>query len=961
LAADIDELQRNFDRPPDDARIMMRWWWFGPAVTKAELQREMELMKAGGIGGFEVQPTYPLALDDEKAGIKNFKFMSPEFLDALNFTAGKAKELGLRMDLTLGSGWPYGGPQFSVNEAAGSLYVENVRIRPGYNHVPLPYIYEGEKIIAAMIGPLKQTKPGEPPDDEPETPRGNAPRDQEPRDNTPRDDNPFREPDGRDGPPRGQDNRIVVYKELEIHDNGVDIPKGSGDMKRVTFVIASQTMMKVKRAAYGAEGFVIDHYNPAVIDKFIKLIAEPEFKACGPNRPYSVFCDSLESAGEDWTANFFEEFQKRRGYDLKPHFAALLYNTSSKARDIRHDWGKTLTELFDDYFTKSFEKWSKANGTKFRLQAYGTPPATLSSYVYADLGEGEGYTWKGFRETRWASSANHLLGCPVTSSETWTWLHSPVYRATPLDVKAEADLHFLQGVNQLIGHGWPYTPPGVEYPGWRFYASGAFNDKNPWWIVMPDVAMYLQRISFMMREGRPANDVALYLSNSDAWASFVPGRVAMNSAISRRLGREVIRQILESGYNLDFFDDGLLDLRGKVDGGTLTFGDLKFKAVVLAGVERIPPSTMRKLEEFATSGGILIATRSIPSLAPGFKATEEDQKTVREIAQRLFKDQNAPGIFLESDTGIGKALAKRLPPDVVFEPAAPEIGFVHRTTDSGEIYFLANTGNTPKKVKATFRAQAKKPEQWDPMTGRIAAAEIIAQSDGNSSVNLDLEPYASRIIVLTNRKLPARPAGARVASLPQAIDLSGGWNVSFGKDANPVAMDKLHSWTDDERTRYFSGVAVYEKKFTVPPEMFRDGLALEIALGESRAPASGGGRGSAASRDGSRMQALLDAPVREAAVVFVNGKRAAAVWCPPYRVDVTGLLKSGENQLRIEVANLAVNYMADFKNHPLPDYSALIARFGDRFQAQDMDQIRPIPSGLMGPIQLVATEKLPGN
>ncbi|MGD0383605.1 MAG: glycosyl hydrolase [Thermoguttaceae bacterium] len=102
-AADIDDLQRNFDRPPDDARIMMRWWWFGPAVTKAELQREMEMMKSGGIGGFEVQPTYPLALDDEKAGIKNFKFMSPEFLDALNFTAGKAKELGLRMDLTLGS------------------------------------------------------------------------------------------------------------------------------------------------------------------------------------------------------------------------------------------------------------------------------------------------------------------------------------------------------------------------------------------------------------------------------------------------------------------------------------------------------------------------------------------------------------------------------------------------------------------------------------------------------------------------------------------------------------------------------------------------------------------------------------------------------------------------------------------------------------------------------------------
>src|SRR5438128_8816346 len=103
--ANLAGLRRAFENPPDDARIMMRWWWFGPAVTHAELEREMRLMKEGGIGGFEVQPTYPLALDDERAGIRNLRFMSPEFLDALSFTAAKAKELGLRMDLTLGSGW----------------------------------------------------------------------------------------------------------------------------------------------------------------------------------------------------------------------------------------------------------------------------------------------------------------------------------------------------------------------------------------------------------------------------------------------------------------------------------------------------------------------------------------------------------------------------------------------------------------------------------------------------------------------------------------------------------------------------------------------------------------------------------------------------------------------------------------------------------------------------------------
>ena len=115
-ADDIARLQQGFDQPPDDARIMVRWWWFGPAVTKPQLEREMRLMKEGGIGGFEVQPTYPLAVDDELPGLKNLRFLSPEFLEAIRFTAEKAKELGLRMDLTLGSGWPYGGPQFPAGE-----------------------------------------------------------------------------------------------------------------------------------------------------------------------------------------------------------------------------------------------------------------------------------------------------------------------------------------------------------------------------------------------------------------------------------------------------------------------------------------------------------------------------------------------------------------------------------------------------------------------------------------------------------------------------------------------------------------------------------------------------------------------------------------------------------------------------------------------------------------------------
>ena len=168
--------------------------------------------------------------------------------------------------------------------------------------------------------------------------------------------------------------------------------------------------------------------------------------------------------------------------------------------------------------------WAQQHHTLFRSQTYGIPPVTLSSNKYDDLPEGEGKAtllmWRQFSDTRWAASAGHLLGNPVISSETWTWLHSPAFRATPLDMKAEADLHFLQGINQLVGHGWPYSPEIAGEPGWRMYAAGAFNAHNPWWFVMPDLTGYLQRVSFALRQGKPANDVALLLPNDDAWASF---------------------------------------------------------------------------------------------------------------------------------------------------------------------------------------------------------------------------------------------------------------------------------------------------------------------------------------------------------------------------------------------------------------------------------------------------------
>jgi hypothetical protein len=895
----IGDLERQFENPPDDSRIMMRWWWFGPAVTKSELEREMKMMKEGGIGGFEVQPVYPVALDDATTGIRNLPYLSDEFIDALRFTSEKARELGLRMDLTLGSGWPYGGLQVPISQAAGKLRFVRTRVGENSSRVPVPDIGAGEKLIAVFLA-------------------------------------------------RSQGQSVIpdsIRELTDISEGAVRIPGGLEGSHEVLFFISGRTGMMVKRPAVGAEGFVLNHYDRPAVESYLKNVGDRLMQAFGARPPHAIFCDSLEVNESDWTDDFLTEFQKRRGYDLKPHLPALALDLGPSSAAIRHDWGKTLTELFNDRFMTTMRQWASRNHTLFRIQCYGIPPAAISSNAYADLPEGEGSQWKIVRASRWASSASHLYGRPVTSSETWTWLHSPVFRATPLDVKAEADLHFLQGINQLVGHGWPYTAEGVEYPGWRFYAAGVFNEKNPWWIVMPDLTRYLQRISFLLRQGQPVNDVAFYLPECDAWASFSPGHANMIDTLRDRVGPNAVAKVLEAGFNLDFFDDEALKQIGRVETGALALGANKYKVVVLPNVERVPLDTLTKLHEFARGGGVLIATRRLPAVVPGFTATEAEQGQVRDVAQRLFVGPTAPAHFVEDEGGqLANQLRSLSRPDVSLSTAASVIGFVHRRTGDADIYYLANTSNARQSVKATFRVTGMQAKWWDPFSGGVSAANTEPGPEGVTAVSLDLEPYASRVLVFSKSPLPQQ-AVRGPAAVPLPIDISTGWQVWFGDKGKPVSLVQLRSWTGSEETRFFSGVATYEKTLILPESMLQSGFTFYLDFGEAQPLPESPGKSSG-------MQAWLDAPVREAAVVYINERRAGAVWCPPYWIDVTDFLKAGENRIKILVANTAVNYMA---GRSLPDYHLLNLRYGTRFEPQDMDKIQPIPSGLLGPIRLLAT------
>jgi len=892
----LADLRRLFLEPPDDARIMMRWWWFGPTVARAGLEREMRLMKDGGIGGVEIQPVYPLGLDDPAQNHVAHPFLSDAFLDHLRFAAAKARELGLRVDLTLGSGWPYGGPHVAISQAAGRLRVERVAAPAGAERVPVPDVRTGERLMAVFLAPSSPAVSAE----------------------------GLREIAG-------------------ISDGVLALPDRQPRARDVLFFISSRTGMMVKRPAVGAEGFVLNHYDRAAVDHYLARVGDRLLSAFDAAPPYAVFCDSLEVYESDWTDDFLDAFRARRGYDLRPLLPALLLDAGPATAAIRHDWGQTLTDLLGERFLQPMQQWARSRGTRFRLQGYGIPPATISGNAGVDLPEGEGLHWKTLRASRWAASIGHLFDRPVVSSETWTWLHSPSFRATPLDMKAEADLHFLQGINQLVGHGWPYTADGIAYPGWRFYAAGVFNEKNPWWTVMPDVSRYMQRVSWLLRQGRPANDVAFYLPNDDAWARFVPGKVgSFIEAMNQHLGPDVIPAVLDAGFNLDFVDDSVLAERARMDGGRLAIGGSRFSAVVLPGVERMPAATLRKLEAFAKQGVAVFATGRTPALAPGYLTSPADHAGVAAAAAALFGGPSPSGVFVKRDADLGAALKARLEPDLTLTAGSGDIGFVHRRTEDADFYFVANTSNVRQTVSATFRVAATSAEQWDPVAATISPAAVRRQA--GATVAIDLAPYQSTVCVFPVGAAAGGPASAgRRAGMPAPLDISAGWSVKFGSTGTTASWSTLRSWTDDDETRYFSGVATYEKAVEVDAVWLRPGQAVRLDFGEPRAIQTGGPR--------ERFQALVDAPVRDAAVVYVNGQRAGSAWCPPYALDVTPFVRPGSNTVRIEVANTAINHMA---GRALPDYKLLNLRYGTRFEPQDMDKVQPAPSGLLGPIRLVA-------
>ncbi|MHA6615957.1 glycosyl hydrolase [Pseudonocardia sp. DLS-67] len=841
----VRALRAGFADPPPEGRIMMRWWWFGPFVEEAELARELEAMAAAGIGGVEVASVYPLSTSeaDREAG----GFLSERHLSRLRFAAETAARLGLRFDVTIGSGWSFGGPHITDGTAARRLRWDAREVPMGPFRITAAQPWPGDELVAAYIGDGSEQEP----------------------------------------PTR--------FERLPVRDGAVQVPAGPGP-RTVLLAVSSPTGQNVKRAAAGAEGPVLDHCSRAATEAHLRAVAEPILAAVPSELVTAVFCDSLEVYAADWTPDLPAEFRARRGYDLLPELP-LLHTRGEGSERVRADVAATLGELYEENFVAVVREWAQRHGVLFRIQSYGQPPGPLSAYRHADLPEGEGWGWRSVTQTKWATSAAHLYERPVVSSETWTWVHSPSLAATPLDLAGEAHEHLLLGVNQLIGHGWPYSPPDAPAPGRLFYASGALTDANPWWPAMPGLTRYLHRLCWLLRQGEPVVDVALYAPSRDAVQHFTPGArgyLDLWHATRTHIGEALPAALREAGYDYDLVDDTALR---EADCG-------RYRVVVLPFVRDLPEATARLLEK---QGTVLTVGGTV----------HQDGWTVVDDVDALLP-----------------ALAALVPPDA---PTAPDVGVAHRRVGEADVYFVANTGPHERAFALRPRDEARVVERWDPRTGAARRAEV---HDGG--VPLELQPYEAAVLValpVADADVPATSAIGPV----DTVELATGWTLAY-EDAPEVRHEVAlpHRWEGDPVRADYSGGATYRTTVDVTADQLGGTLLLD--LGPVGAAAL-----DAADEPGIRgksFRAEVTAPVGDVAQVLVNGDDRGWVWAPPYSVDVTGALRPGENTITVRVLNTGLGALRAATGLDTT-VEAVTRVYGKRFAMQDLGRAqRPTSSGL---------------
>ena len=908
IALSCSEFAQNETAWPEitrESKPWTRWWWMGSDVDSVNLSFNLESLALTGIGGVEITPIYGVK------GRENhyIKYLSPEWMNMLAFTRAEASRLNMGVDMNTGTGWPFGGPEVTIEDAATKAIFQKYELKGG-QRLEEPVVVKDlkQKDIAKLVKLMAYSSKGKPVDI-----TGNVSAD-------------------------GKLNWTA--------------PKG-GDFELIALFIG-KTLQKVKRAAPGGEGYVMNHFDKDAVMRYFGKY-DKAFAQNNTPSPDNFFNDSYEVYGADWTSGLLEQFEKRRGYRLQDYFPELLADGATDiSKRVISDYRETIGDLLKENFTQPWTEWAHSHHSGTKNQAHGSPANLLDLYAAVDIPECESFGITDFdipylrkdsiskkndgdpTVLKYASSAAHITGKKYTSSETFTWL-TEHFRTSLSQCKPEIDQMFTSGVNRVYFHGSTYSPKDAIWPGWKFYASIDMSHTNPYWHDASIFFNYIARTQSFLQAGKPDNDFLLYLPMYDIWDEQRGNYFTAFSihGMREQLPKfcEAVEEITGYGYELDYISDYYLQNTIVENGLLKTTGGVNYKALILPAVHLIPLETMEQIKKLTEQGATVIFMDRYPSDVPGLSRLDEKRNLftglMKQFPQNDFKkvsvNKSGKGTIITGND-YGEILSKS---GVNEESFVSGLGgqLIRRSHETGHCYFFSMLKNNPVDEWVSLGVKAASAMFFDPMTGRKGQA-TLRENNGKTEVYMQLKPGESIIlktfenkIINTQRWIYYRPTG-------KEIELKDNWTLSF-PESEPAVKDtfklsSLVSWTDlnnDDLKRNMA-TACYKIKFNFKKE---PGNEYRLCLGD----------------------------VRESVRIKVNGKDAGTLVAVPFETNIGSFLNDGENTIEVYVTNLPANRIADYDRRGVEWRIFNEINFvGITYQNTKFDIWGIVPSGLLGPVRI---------
>lgn len=881
-----------------------RWWWMGSDVDSAGLTYNLEEMSRAGIGGVEITPIYGVKGREEHY----LRHLSPEWMQMFAYTQTESARLGMGVDMNTGTGWPFGGPDITIDDAATKAIFQEYSLKGGQQlKESITVKEEKQKPFARLSKVMAYTSDGE---------------------------------------------KLDLTD--QVNTNGqLDWTAPEGKDYKLIALFIGKTLQQVKRAAPGGEGYVLNHFDKEAVMRYFGKF-EKAFKENNIPYPDNFFNDSYEVYGADWTADLLKIFENQHGYRLQDYFPELLANGNDDISvRVITDYRETIGEILRENFTQPWTEWAHSLGATTKNQAHGSPANLLDLYASVDIPECESFGISDFdipylrkdsiikkndgdpTILKYASSAAHITGKTYTSSETFTWL-TEHFRTSLSQCKPEIDQMFAAGVNHVYFHGTTYSPEDAAWPGWKFYASVDMSPTNPYWQDIPTFNNYITRVQSFLQSGEPDNDFLLYFPMYDIWTEQRGDYFTTFSihGMRERLPKfcNAVEEIMSYGYDLDYISDHYLQNTTIEKGLLKTSGGTTYKALILPAVHYIPLETITRIRELTEQGANVLFMESYPSDVPGLANLPERQAGFTSVMQQ-FPEITSFAQPTQHTLGKGKIITgnnyREVLPlcKIAKEEFVAEKGgqLIRRKHPDGHYYFMTMLKNNPIDGWITLGTEAHSVMLFDPMTGKKGQA-ALRRKDDQTQVYLQLKPGQSLLLkTYANSKIKDE-SWKYYQPTANVITLDKGWKLDFPESIPQIPqtfpLDILVSWTElpHPDLQRNMGTGHYTINFNLKKNNESEYL---LSLGD----------------------------VRESARIKVNGQNAGTLIAVPFETNVGTFLREGENSIEIEVTNLPANLIADYDQRGIEWRIFQEVNFVSiTYKPTLFNTWTPVPSGLLGPV-----------